>query len=443
MLVFGLICALSYAFPLAADPRFPLKVSKDQRYLEDQRGQPFLLIADTPWFIQKQKMDDVRRIVDDRMAKGYNTLFLETVDDSHFPSRDGYGNTAFSSDENITKPVEAYWDYTEQIMVEAEKRGLFIIMSSLWFGGGQGMYRDRITPENAAEFGRFLASRFGRFKNLMWMHVGDMNPNARQQECTRILARTLGELAPHQLQTAHLANDFTSAMFFNDESWLDLNLAYTYQAAYPHILPEYQRAKPVRPVILSETGYEGELNCNEKLPDGSKGEFWSPFTIRRNAWWALTSGATGFCTGSRMWRWEKDWEKWLDCGSAKQTPYLRTAMESIAWWKLAPDTKHELVTDGLGQWKKADYATVALADDGSCAIVYLPSMRTITVDMSRLSGPCDLRWFDPTNAQFQDMSDSPSANAGKRQFTPPEKNTAGDSDWVLVLDTQNVTSDVH
>jgi hypothetical protein len=426
--------------PLAAAPLFPLKASANHRHLEDQSGRPFLVIADTPWFIQKVKLEDVRAIMDDRVVKGFNTLFLETVDDSNFPSRDGYGNVAFFPDDDITKPVDAYWKYGEQVMEEAEKRGLFVMMSSLWFGGGQGMYRDRITPQNAAQFGKFLAARYGRFKNLLWMGVGDMNPNARQQESARILGRTLRERVPHHLQTAHLANDFTSAMFFNDQPWLDVNFAYTYKAAYLHVLPEYQRDQPVRPVILSETGYEGEPNYHEKLPDGRKGALWNPFTIRRNAWWAMTSGATGFCTGSRMWRWEADWKKWLDCGSAKQVPLLRRGLESIAWWKLVPDAKHEFITAGFGEHGKADYATAALARDGSCAAVYLPTPRTFTLDLAKMDGPVTARWFDPTDGTSQDIQGPPLKTA-PREFSPRGKNAAGDGDWLLLLQTPSTARD--
>src|SRR5678815_792307 len=94
-----------------AKPAYPLKVSPNRRYLIDQKGRPFFVLGDTPWFIQKQKMEDVRMLMDDRVAKGYNTLFLELLDDEHIPPIDGQGNKAFSPETDITKPIEAFWDY--------------------------------------------------------------------------------------------------------------------------------------------------------------------------------------------------------------------------------------------------------------------------------------------------------------------------------------------
>ena len=97
------------------------------------------------------------------------------------------------------------------VMEEAAGRGFFIIMSDLWYGAGKGLWMHHVTPESARVYGRFLGRRYARFKNLMWMHCGDRNPDARLAECARQLARAIGEAAPHQLHTAHLGLHFSFA----------------------------------------------------------------------------------------------------------------------------------------------------------------------------------------------------------------------------------------
>src|SRR5262245_43988521 len=92
---------------------FPLKVSENRRHLVDAKGRPFFILGDTPWFLQKLPIDDVRLIMDDRKAKGFNTLFLEILDDSRMPSRDAHGNVSFQPEKDITRPVEAYWNYAD------------------------------------------------------------------------------------------------------------------------------------------------------------------------------------------------------------------------------------------------------------------------------------------------------------------------------------------
>jgi hypothetical protein len=238
------------------------------------------------------------------------------------------------------------------------------------------------------------------------------------------------------LHTAHNAHEFASSAFFHQESWLNVNMAYTYGASYLHVLPEYQRKDPVRPVILGETGYEGEPNAIELLPDAKKGDLWNPYRIRRNAWWAVLSGACGYCGGTRLWRWEKNWRDVLKVRSTQEAPHLLRLMETMPWWRLAPDVRHELVTAGFGVWKQADYVTAALADDGCAGVAYLPRARVITANLARFAGPVTARWFDPASGQFTAIAGSPFSNSGRQDFTPPGTNAAGESDFALVLQVQ-------
>jgi hypothetical protein len=413
---------------------FPLKAGGNHRYLVDARGKPFFLLGDTPWFLQKVKLEDVRLVLEDRLAKGFNTLFLEILDDSAMPSRDAYGNVAFEPEKDITRPVEAYWRYADAVMDEVTKRGFFVIMSELWYGAGKGLWMHHVTPQSARTYGHFLGRRYARFKNLMWMHCGDRDPDARLADCADQLARAIQQEAPHHLHTAHLSHESSSADFFNESPWLDVNMAYTYGASYLQVTKEYQRTEPVRPVILGETGYEDEPNAIELLPDAKKGDLWNPYRIRRNAWWAILSGACGYCAGTRLWRFEPNWRDVLRVASSRQAPFLRKLLEPRAWWQLVPDTQHELVTEGYGRWKQADYVTAACAADGKLAAAYLPSGGTIQVAMSRLRGPVTAAWFDPASGRRKPVEGSPFAPEGSRSFTSPGPNAAGDKDWTLVLE---------
>jgi hypothetical protein len=414
---------------------FPLKVSQNRRYLVDSRGKPFFLLGDTPWFLQRLPLEDVRRVLEDRKAKGFNTLFLEILDDSRLPSRDAYGNVAFEPPLDITRPVEAYWQYADRVMDEVAKQGFFVIMSELWYGAGKGLWMHHVTPESARTYGHFLGRRYARFQNLMWMHCGDRNVDQRLADCANELAHAIQKEAPHHLHTAHMQHEFSSADFFNREPWLDVNMAYTYGASYLQVSKEYQRQDPIRPVILGETGYEAEPNAIWLLPDAKKGDLWTPYRIRRNAWWAILSGACGYCAGTRLWRYEPNWREVLNVESSRQAPLLRRLLESRPWWRLIPDTNHELVAAGFGQWKQADHVAASRADDGTLAVVYLPAGGTIQIALDRLRGPVRAEWFDPASGEYRSVQDSPFNKKDKHDFVSPGKNSAGNSDWVLVLQT--------
>ena len=90
-----------------------------------------------------------------------------------------------------------------------------------------------------------------------------------------------------------------------------------------------------------------------------------------------------------------------------------------------------------GPGAEADhYVTASATPNGTLLVAYVPPARTgsITVDMGAMSAPSSARWFDPTNATYTQVATG-LANSGPRAFTPPGNNSAGQQDWVLVLDT--------
>lgn len=88
------------------------------------------------------------------------------------------------------------------------------------------------------------------------------------------------------------------------------------------------------------------------------------------------------------------------------------------------------MTQGYGTYENDDYIASASSPDGGLLVAH--TTPAITVDLSRLSGPVDAAWFDPTTGTTQ-LIDAALPNSGTRRFTPPGSNAAGDSDWVLVL----------
>ena len=100
-----------------------------------------------------------------------------------------------------------------------------------------------------------------------------------------------------------------------------------------------------------------------------------------------------------------------------------------------PDYLHQVVTAGFGNISNATYVAAARAADGSMAIAYLPGGGTITVDISRLSGPATARCpYHPVAGTFTSVAGSPSPNTGSRNFTTSGTNAGGSVDWVLVLE---------
>jgi chitodextrinase len=118
------------------------------------------------------------------------------------------------------------------------------------------------------------------------------------------------------------------------------------------------------------------------------------------------------------------------------------------WWNLIPDEAHATVIAGYGTFADTgslganDYATAARTPDGALVLAYLPTIRTVTVNMARLGSPANARWYDPSSGLYAAIG-SGLPNSGTRTFTPPGPNGDGDGDWVLVLEATSVPPDVQ
>jgi hypothetical protein len=62
-----------------------------------------------------------------------------------------------------------------------------------------------------------------------------------------------------------------------------------------------------------------------------------------------------------------------------------------------PDQVEKWVAGAVSTTPTSYYATVARTY-AALAIAYMPTIRTITVDMSKLAGTTVARWYDPTSA---------------------------------------------
>src|SRR5437667_191624 len=69
-------------------------------------------------------------------------------------------------------------------------------------------------------------------------------------------------------------------------------------------------------------------------------------------------------------------------------------------------------------------------------MAYVPTARTVTVDMSMLSGPVIARWYDPAAGTFASIAGSPFTTATAREFETTRNSAGGprNEDWVRVLE---------
>jgi hypothetical protein len=409
---------------------FPLKVSENRRCLVDQRGRPFFFHADTAWQLPKRlKREEVERYLDDRKGRGFTAILVQSFSKEVTPLPNAYGDIPFDKSENILKPNEAYWRQVDFVIEQAARRGLAVAMAPLWIRWGgddkQG-WRNHLTDDNARPYGEFVGRRYARHENLLWILGGDANPKEKTA-AIRLIAQGIKAHAPKQLIMVHNAPEHPSAKFFGDDDWLDINMAYSYKEVYPQILGEWTAMGRVRPILLGESGYEEESN------DKRGG---SPWRMRRQAYEAILAGGLGgHAFGQKhIWRFDDEWRQALDSPGSRQMTRVKNLFASRPWHLLEPDHANLLVVEGQGKKGEVEYVVAARASDGSLALLYFPTTLTVKLNLANLGASPKAQWYDPTNGKSQAIADFASADSRTAIVTPPAKNSAGDPDWVLVLE---------
>jgi hypothetical protein len=451
-------CAAAAQISTTPDvPVYPLKASANNRYLVDQNNVPFMIVGEPPQSpIGRMSKSDATFYIENRQRYGINTLRVSwlcndktacNVDETTF-----YRSPRFTTPSDISTPNPEYFRRVDEMLTIAGEHGITFLLDAVETDGWLATFRAN-GPDKAVAFGRYLGARYKDVPNIIWMYGNDFQTWADPIDDAVVLAVAKGirSVDPNHIHTTEL--NYQTSGSLDDSKWesfIELDSAYTYYPTYAQVLKEYNRSN-FKPVFMVEANYEFEHNTNT---DGG-----SPPNLRRQEYWTMLSGATGQLYGSAYtWRlpsgWLSNWRLRLSAGrlfgwrsnldtqGVMQLGFMKNLFAPREWYDLIPDQTHMVVTDGYGTRASFGtgsvttdtYATAARTPDGTLIIAYMPTIRTITVDMSTLSGLALARWYDPSTGQYVGVSGSPFANIGLRQFTPPGNNHDGDGDWVLVLE---------
>jgi hypothetical protein len=261
---------------------------------------------------------------------------------------------------------------------------------------------------------------------------GDFTPDKLDLWTVTEVAEGIREVDSEHLMTGHGSPSSSSAVVaFGESKWLTVNAVYSYEKTlFRPLLGEYRR-QPTRPFVLLESVYEGEHDSK-------------PEEIRRQAYWAMLSGACGqFLGNNPIWHFDgpglypskTTWQKALDGTGSRDMAWLRQVFAGLSWHQLVPEENHAIVPHGYG--RGISTILTARTADQRLAIMYVPSTgdksQALTVDLSQFSGPVTARWYNPTDGRSTPISDEPFPNRANRTFRTPGDNGTKTNDWLLIL----------
>ncbi len=463
------VATVSPTVPASGSPDYPVKVSANGRYLVDQNNTPFLIVGDTPQNLMGRLSEkEAEAYFADRQAHGFNTMGWINVANAgqNFPANvnattpDGIrpftallpGGTDYTH-YDLGKPNEAYFTRLDHVIDLAAKHGLLVFIAPIETMGWLPTLRNNGASAGYA-YGQYVGNRYKHFSNIAWLNGNDFAPwrTPGDNELVLAVAKGIKSVDPDHIQTVEFLlptphtppwrtkGEIYTSSAFDDPAWIPLsaiNNAYTDSPIYIQMLHSYNQ-KPTAPTFLIEAHYELERVGNP--PD-----FGTPSVLRREEYWTMLSGGKGQFYGNfYTWSFEPGWQSHIDTPGVAQLTIWKDFFASLPWQDLTPDQDRSVVTAGLGNYgdlqvpvSKSDFTTASKTPDGAFVVAYMPTARTITVNMASLKAPAKAKWFDPTNGAYTTISGQPFANTGTRQFTPPGKNHDGDTDWVLLLDASS------
>lgn len=441
--------------------RFPGAVHSSGRYLLDNTGQPHFLTLDSAWDLLHVNPNQAKRAayLRNRAEQGFNTVYVglirsDTNGGSTWYGRTPAGNAPFAGASpgawNLASPNEAFWAEVDALLTAAEAVGVTVILQpfTTWDASAFACYTNS-TDAQVRAFGAWLGNRYKTRPNVMWLFGGDWgNPDATTISRAEQLILGIRDSGDTHHFMIHMVeeSDGHVSQAGTTGAWTAstiLQAQQTVRATYSYV-PTYYRnrvaaaATPTKPVFLIEANYEE--NPRDSIDTDAK-------VIRRQALWTLVGGGTaghGYGHG-KVFNFQQDgnlsfsWTTKLTTLATQQLKELAARWRALTGWQnLIPDTGNTLVTAGRGTERTSftiehvtanDYAPAAITPNKALAVVYVPSARDMTLDLSKVGANASVWRVDPTGERAD-------ANMGAALGIPAGTfltHADGSSDYLLII----------
>jgi len=327
-----------------------LKVSSNKRYFENG-DKPFFWLGDTAWLIFTNISEkEAYTYLKNRADKGFNVIQSCLV-----YATEGMRDINKMPVKRYDVASKEYWEHCDSIIDMAEDLGLYMALLPSW---GSLLKNNIIIDENAEKYAAFLAKRYGKRKNVLWLLGGDIKPFG-YENIYRKMASVFRKNTDEQLIGFHPFGRCSSTMWFADEDWLDFNMfqsghrrydqgdlgawddntvndAFYGEDNWRYVKRDYKLSE--KPTLDGEPSYEWIL---QGLHDITQ-PYWVARDVRRYAYWSVFAGACGHTYGDNSvmqfynakgsgvtYGARDNWEIAIHHDGSGQMGYLKKLMENV------------------------------------------------------------------------------------------------------------------
>ena len=409
---------------------WPIKHVAGERFMRESNGTPWLMIGDTAHCaISYMTTAEMETYMTDRQAKGVNAVIAQTMCNEYIGQRADDSTTAalgsltpWTNTADLATTRESYWQRFDYLVDYAAQHGIVVLLDvnetaghMFDYGSSTFSWTDH-TIGMVQTFSAWMGDRYKAWGNIIWTNgndqqnwgclagsdgfcidnatnyaaVADDGRDTQSDQYSRALSLGIKGV---DLETPHLYTtqlDYRQSNSSDNGRWQPLGVlsadgAYTYYATYDSVKRAYNRTtdgtRPVMPVYLFEGVYENNQGWGPWLPTSGGTNY--DFALRRQSWWALTSGAAGSIYGNESMvigcsapgvpdaqACPASWQNQLGANSttANEIPYVASFFNALEWWLLEPDFSHTTLTVGYGTncWTDAAAADTPSTIGAAC-----------------------------------------------------------------------------
>lgn len=406
---------------MATLPR--LSVSANRRYLVTENGDPFFWLGDTAWeLVHRLKRDEVERYMETRSAQGFNvvqTVALAELDGLRTPN--ALGHLPFQ-DLDPLKPDEGYFQDLDFVIACAARNDLYVALLPTWadkvtlaWGAGPVVF-DSV---NARAYGRFLASRYRKATNVIWVLGGDRPLQKDDRDWSPIwhaMAAGIREVLGDQaLITYHPDGGSNTPRDVHLAPWSDFVMIQSghWAAENPtwQWIEELYRLDPPKPVLDGEPSYEDHPVAPWPKWDPKSGYF-RDYEVRKQTYRSVFAGGFGVTYGHHfVWQMWDDgrepvnngnermaWKQAVQRPGAQLMVHLKRLMLSRPFLNRMPDQSLIASTQGAG----GSHIRATRDQASSYAMVYFPSPgQKCSLNLRSFAAKRTSWWFDPRTGTAQ------------------------------------------
>ncbi len=431
---------------------FAYPVRAANRRFIDQNGKVYLLKTMSSWAMSQNCSDtEITRALEGLKDLRFNAVTVSPfgvhMNDSFGDQYKNKAGQSFFTGKPHASPLGPAWSSMDWVMREATRLEMTVVFSFFLSWKDTGTVPEMVAggTTNGYNFGKDVATRYSSYSNIVWHVMGDFKWRYNEEPALALDSIFHGirdaEGSSHRLIIAEPANGSTSFDQFisaegpNGYKWFKQsadtiyhyrnNAAEQFDKVYNRPGSANYPLVDIEPPYVNAPHYKGQQK--QELRERNYTTFirgGAGINFGHEKWWP--HGVTGLFDGG------PGWLNILSEAPQLDAKYAWTILDEYvtdpSW---TPDTG-SFLKSGLGSGD--DQA--ASGYSSSAALIYFPTNRPIVIDTTKItkSGDVRLRWYDPTTANYTEISSSEPKTSSRSVTYPSTPHSDGFNDWVLVAD---------